>query len=119
MKKTAELERIICQFDDYGYDMPIDELQIQAKQALQELLTYLLLLHPERRYSLGNRGHFTYIRNLIPACMALEHKDYLLACHEMLTVFHYEPVLQPRILYALRWVLLKYIGGEEDVSVVQ
>lgn len=118
MDRTTKLCEIIYRFDSIGYNKAADDVQEQARLALAELFATMRKCNPDRKFHSVDTGHFTFMRNFLPICEALEKRDYCWACHELLTLFHYEPVFQRRIFYPLLWLLSKYIGGEKDASLV-
>ena len=72
--------------------------EAEAKRLLTAFMQEFRKLCPDKNYYIGNReSDSSYLINLIPIEEALRKHEYALACHELLTLDAYEPILQTRI----------------------
>lgn len=81
-------------FNDQG-----EEKNIQAKEAL--FLFYKLLQEyiPSKTYKKKDGNHMSYLRHLIAIKKALLEEKYMRACNELLSLIHYDYILQGRIYF--------------------
>lgn len=109
-KKYIRLQKIIKQW--HFFDAALGEHcnEIEAKSELNNFFKVLQSCRPDRKLNLGFRtGYYSFLINLLPLQKALENQKYALACHELETLFAYEPILQERI-YCNLWLLYeKYL----------
>ena len=66
---------------------------------------------PDKRLFISGRpgGYYSFLINLMAVRNALVSGKYALACHELKTLFDYEPILQERIYYPLCSLYEDYI----------
>ena len=96
MQKDKQLERLILRFMPY-HVLPVGS-EAEAKMALREFMQHFSSLKPIRNTSDNIRcSQSSYLIELIPMECALKRGAYELACHELLTLHAYEPLLEIRI----------------------
>lgn len=64
---------------------------------------------PDRKYCASRTGYYSFLINFIPLECALNEEKYALACHELETLFAYEPILQERIYFNLLRLYREYL----------
>lgn len=102
LDECREFDNWFAQFDDAD--------NIRAKTALTEFFKEYLKISPDRRLDLGSRqDYYMFYVNLLPVREALEERNYPHACHELLTLFHYEPILQNRVYVCLEKLYHEYL----------
>lgn len=83
---------------------------IRAKKALTEFFKVFLKMSPDRRLDLGGRrDYYMFYVDLLPIREALKEHNYPHVCHELVTIFHYEPISQNRIYVCLEKLYHEYL----------
>lgn len=120
-KRYDKLKEIIqpcrnfdCSYESRSYD------EETAKKALVSFFLEFEKLEPEKKLRLGNRkNYYSFIINILPFRRALHKKFYAVACHELLTLYHYEPILQPRIYHSLLSLFHSELKEISDVQKIK
>lgn len=99
-RRYIKLQQIIDKWGEHSCESA-------AKSDLIIFFKALRHCRPDRKLNLGFRtGYYSFLINLLPLQNALVNQNYALACHELETLFAYEPILQNRI-YCNLWSLYK------------
>lgn len=100
---NIRLKKAIDSLDEFSkaaLDKPCDEEK--AKSVLLNFYSALGTARAEKTLFFSDRGnYYSFMINMIPFQKALDAKKYALACHELRTLCHYEPILQQRIYHSL------------------
>lgn len=98
-------------YTKYIYDDIIDEgINVEAKQSLIIFFRELKKTRPDTEYRQGYVNHLGYIPYLLRIRDAFLENNYCLVAHEIVTVFHYEQCLQPRIYNNLLHILEEHLN---------
>lgn len=91
--------------DDY-----INELEKNCdKSAVENFFKKLMRLSPNKKYNLGIRqNHYSFMFQILPLRESLIQKDYAKFTHELVTLHHYENILQKRIYHNLIYLYKSY-----------
>lgn len=82
----------------------------QAKCALTDFFEKLRDISPDKTLDLGRRhSYYSFYINLLPVMEALKDKHYARACHEIITLNYYEPILQMRIYKGLMFLQNEFL----------
>lgn len=82
----------------------------QAKSALTDFFERLRGISPDKTLDLGSRhNYYSFYINLLPVMEALKDNHYAKACHEIITLNYYEPILQMRIYKGLMFLQSEFL----------
>ncbi len=99
MKSDKKLKQLIDEINKYS-SFNIREDNKQAKTAIVDFFKQFVKLDPHNKYSTARIGNnYSYMLNLLPMRQSLLDKNYNRVCHELITLNHYEDILQKRIFY--------------------
>lgn len=108
-KKLKKAIDLLDGFSKAAFDEPCDEEK--AKSALLNFFSVLKTIKADKtlKVSSSRGGYYSFMRNMIPFIKALNKEKYALACHELQTLCHYEPILQQCIYCNLMFLYRKYL----------
>lgn len=108
-KQYELLSEAICPCKNFSY---FDEVYDEdgAKKALIGFFQNLEKIKPSKILNTGFREeYYSFFINLMLFYDALSNGKYCIACHELLSLYHYEPILQERIYYNLLLLYREYL----------
>lgn len=96
-----------------GWDIERDEHEeVAAKAALKQFFTEFKKATPHEHIEFkhaGGWGYYSYFLSVVPIWEALMKGKYCMACHELITVYAYEQLLQKRVYNALMYLERKFL----------
>ncbi len=105
-QQLKKLIEPLYRYDDYYGEYDEEE----AKNILKGFFMHLSDIEPDDFLDLGaRRDYYSFYINLLPVWKALRNQQYAIACHEIATLNHYEPMLQKRIYGALMGLYKKFL----------
>lgn len=105
-QQLKKLIEPLYRYDDYYGEYDKEE----AKNILKEFFMRLRDIKPDNFLDLGpRRDYYSFYINLLPVWKALQNQQYAIACHEIATLNHYEPMLQKRIYRELMKLYKKFL----------
>lgn len=108
-KKLKKAIDSLDEFSKAAFDEPCDEEK--AKSALLNFYSVWKTIKADKTLIISNTrgGYYSFMIKMIPFMKALDRKKYALACHELRTLCHYEPILQQRIYCNLMLLYREYL----------
>ena len=100
-KSYKQIEKLLVECKKYDrLDTLHDESA--AREALIHFFEGFIKIKPDKVLKIQRCGsYYSFYINLIPLRNALSESRYSLACHELITLAFYEPILQKRIYICL------------------
>ena len=99
----------LYEFDEYGKSFDEEKAKLTLIRFFRELNN----IKPDKYFIAEGRvvsvGYYSYFINLIPVMLAINSKQYASACHEIITLNHYERILQQRVYLGLMILYHKYL----------
>lgn len=81
----------------------------EAKKVLEVFFKNFVNLSPNKNNNVGARhNYYSYLIQMLQIHNMLIKKDYTSCCQEILTLYHYENILQKRIYYNLIYLYNNY-----------
>lgn len=116
-KRYEQLALIIKpleEFDDYFSQYDEDE----AKQALINFFAKFKNIEPDKYLDMENRlyDYYSFYINVLLVRNKIKNGQFAKACNELLSLYHYEFMLQKRIYSALIELYNTYLGGNVKLS---
>lgn len=109
-RKYCRLQKVLKQWRNYSGAIFGEQYnEEEARADLTLFFEKLLHCRPDKKYCAFRTGYYSFLINFLPLEMALDEGKYALACHELETLFAYEPVLQERIYFNLLRLYKKYL----------
>ncbi len=116
MNSDKKLKQLIDELSKYS-SFDIREDNKQAKTAIADFFKQFVKLDPHNKYSAARIGNnYSYMINLLPMRQCLVDKNYNRFCHELITLDHYEDILQKRIFYNVIYLYSIHFEVDNDVS---
>lgn len=107
--RYERLLSIIKPCGNFGYYDGEDK-EITAKQTLISFFKEFEKIKPSGVFICGiRREGYSFLINLTLFFRAVYQKRYCAACGELISLFVYEPILQPRIYYNLLYIYHNYL----------
>lgn len=103
-----ELRAILRPYDKWQNDVE-EEINLQARVALDKFYCELLKKKPDREYDKGTISHFRYLNFFVAIKKAFEEEKYLRVCNELSSLMYYTPFFQKRIYNNVISVLETYL----------
>ncbi|GGK23242.1 hypothetical protein GCM10010965_15060 [Caldalkalibacillus thermarum] len=91
-----------------------EERNQKAREVLYQFYDELLKRKPAKIYEKRDAIHSWYLFHMLHIRKAFEEEKYMRVCHEIITLMHYEPLLQGRIYYNLLKMLETYLHGRGE-----
>ncbi len=109
ISKQKRLNSIIVKLQKFDLYSP-ENNNVEAEKAVREFFEEFMRIKPDEKFHLGARkNYFSYMIQMLCLKEALENEDYQAFCHELLTIHHYEMILQKRIYYNLVYLYDTYL----------
>ena len=107
--RQEKLNFIIAELQEFDL-YSSENNNVEAEKAVIEFFEKFMQIEPDENLHLGARkNYFSYMIQMLCLKKALEHKNYQAFCHELLTIHHYEQILQKRIYYNLIYLYNAYL----------
>ena len=115
MNSDKKLRQLIHDLKNYS-SFNVREDNEQAKAAISAFFTQFEKLRPHNEYSAARiDNNYSYMINLLPMRQRLLDKNYNGFCHELITLDHYEDILQKRIFYNVIHLYNTHFEVDNDV----
>lgn len=107
-----ELNEYMCVLCDYTGKVYDNE---KAKKDVERFFKQFIKLSPDRKYKVGRmQNHYSYFSTFLKMKLNLINKEYPEFCHELITLNHYENLLQKRIYYNIVELYNNYFEVENE-----
>ncbi len=107
-RKYKKLYKYIKPIIEYNHSNNKNE--DAAKKLLYEFFKHLEKIKPSKELNLSRiYSYYSFFINLIPLRQELIKNNYSDACHELITLYEYEPILQNRIYQSLLLLNKEYL----------
>ena len=107
-----ELNEYMCVLCDYTGKVYDNE---KAKKDVERFFEQFIKLSPDRKYKVGRmQNHYSYFSTFLKMKLNLINKEYPEFCHELITLNHYENLLQKRIYYNIVELYNNYFEVENE-----
>ena len=94
IEELSEYECVLCDHTGKVYDNE------KARKDVEHFFKQFICLSPHRKYEVGRmENHYSYFGTFLKMKLNLINKEYPEFCHELITLNHYENLLQKRIYY--------------------
>lgn len=116
MNSDKKLRQLIEELKKYS-SFDVREDNEQAKIAITNFFNQFVKLKPHGEYKAARIGNnYSYMINLLPMRQRLLDKNYNGFCHELLTLDHYEDILQKRIFHNVIYLYNTHFEVSNNVS---
>lgn len=107
-----ELNEYMCVLCDYTGKVYDNE---KAKKDVERFFKQFIKLSPDKKYKVGRmQNHYSYFSTFLKMKLNLINKEYPEFCHELITLNHYENLLQKRIYYNIVELYNNYFEVENE-----